>query len=120
MTDNEIKKATENDIIKALEDWLKNFEGKAVDYMKIRFALDLIKRKNAEIERLKVENYQRFVQASWNGQLKTAIRNLAIQEFAERLKEKGRTVTTGHGVVGTVVDDWDIDNLVKEMVGENK
>lgn len=52
MTDNEIKKATENDIIKALEDWLKNFEGKAVDYMKIRFALDLINRQKAEVERL--------------------------------------------------------------------
>ena len=52
MTDNEIIKATENDIIKALEDWLKNFEGKAVDYMKIRFALDLINRQKAEIERL--------------------------------------------------------------------
>ena len=46
---------TDKEIIKALEDLIENFDGKAVDFMIISVALNLINRQKAEIERLREE-----------------------------------------------------------------
>ena len=46
--------------------------------------------------------------------------DLAIKEFAERLKEKSFQSFGNYGITRDVVEVCDIDNLVKEMVGEEK
>ena len=48
-------KMSDEEIIKALEGLIKNFDGKSVDFAIISFALDLINRQKAEIEQLKAE-----------------------------------------------------------------
>ena len=117
MTDNEIKKAIDNDIIKALEDWLKNFEGKTVDYMKISFALNLINRQKAEFERLEKDSKRlKKVQMQLDDAMKmyTTIKAEAIKEFAERLKETGARNSAGL----IIFVESNIDKIIKEMVGE--
>ena len=47
------------------------------------------------------------------------IKSEAIKEFAERLKEKSFQSFGNYGITRDVVEVCDIDNLVKEMVGEN-
>lgn len=68
-----------------------------------RDTLDLINRQQAEIERLQNENKQ-FADI---GKMYSEIKSEAIKEFAERLKPKL-----------SVYDEVYVDNLVKEMVGE--
>ena len=82
-------------------------------------ALDLIARQQLEIERLNIENTLTMSErnafcASFyevSKQLKTA-KSKAVKEFAERLKEKKRELDR------FILYDEDIDNLVKEMVGD--
>lgn len=69
-------------------------------------ALDLITRQKAEIERLK--GWENLLKAEKHSLIKTE----AIKEFARRLK-CGVPQETG------VIRCSDIDNLVKEMVGED-
>jgi hypothetical protein len=45
------------------------------------------------------------------------IRNKAIKEFADRLKKEKYSVCAGHGMSECVVYVYDINTLVKEMVG---
>ena len=45
-----------SEIIKALEDWIKNYDGSYVNFKILGNALDLITRQQAELENLKVEN----------------------------------------------------------------
>lgn len=49
-----------------------------------------------------------------------SIRAEAIKEFAERLKNFGYKICKPSGDWVTVVKETNIDNLVKEMVGEGK
>ncbi len=115
----------DNDIIKALE-CCKNSTSEEICKEKCPYhrekhwykcmgimlgdALSLINRQKAEIERLKAEK---------DNLIKTYKECMteAIKEFAERLKVKGfADKETGEGIV--CVED--IDNLVKEMVGERE
>lgn len=76
--------------------------------------LRIVEEKQAEIERLK----------GWDNLLKAEIHSLikseAIKEFAERLKEKSFKTIRNYGLTKDVVEVCDIDNLVKEMVGEKE
>ena len=79
-------------------------------------ALDLINRQQAEIERLK-EKYDRTMTSLKAVLDERADHTEAIKEFAEWLKE------SNHGTLSYCtgwVDFDDIDNLVKEMVGDDK
>ena len=88
-------------------------------------ALDLINRQKAEIERL-VEHTKEGIELA--KQLPETIKLAqakAIKEFAERLKEKAHTTPVfdsycSKTYMGNVLKVYvaDIDNLVKEMVGE--
>ena len=98
----------------------------------MRDALDLINRQKAENEMLKdlityqkqeiKEKEQKYNQAvdDMFGLIETTRKEIAeakseaIKKFAERLKEKGLR----NNPYGGSVDNRDIDNLVKEMVGE--
>ena len=121
---------TDNEIIHDLEYKVKHMA--TGDYMLLPDILDLINRQKAEIERLQeyykmyydrmreIKELQDEVEHSsykislFDETIKTA-KSEAIKEFAERLK--------GHAEpqypwLYTVDVDF-IDNLVKEMVGEN-
>ena len=71
-------------------------------------ALDLIKRQHERIERLK-DNLDAVLK-------ERADHTEAVREFAERLNEKAfHDMNDGEAIVYCC----DIDNLVKEMVGDN-
>ena len=76
-------------------------------------ALDLISRQQAEIEELK-----KVVIDDYASEYDSKIRAEAIKEFADRLKKEKYSVCAGHGISECVVYVYDINNLVKEMVGE--
>lgn len=84
-------------------------------------ALDLITRQQVEIERLNIENMltmseRNAFRASFyevSKQLKTA-KSKAVKEFAERLKEKAMQKFDWN----EYVEVEEIDNIVKEMVGD--
>ena len=140
---------TDNDIIKALKIHADNEAdcsgcpiyrsdtGDTCAYELAQNALDLINRQKAEIERLqqnlkeahidikeKQAEIEKFTHSCddcagctewqcdcWN------VRIQAIKEFADRLKEKAIENYIENLIMTVDVDD--IDNLVKEMVGDN-
>ena len=155
---------TDNEIIKALECWLKwdcngcpfgsdngDCDGKCVSG-----TLSLINRQKAELDDLKRDDLPRCKDAlrraneigmaleKENQELRAEIERLqadltrvcaerdarictnnfiraeAIKEFAERLKEKLVEENYDDCQFFKVVGESDIDNLVKEMVGEDK
>ena len=143
VTDNNVGKMTDNEIIKALEccsnynDCDKcNFEPKdnkkktigcCLEIMKN--ALDTITRQQAEIERLKecpkcVYEYdgeitEYCVQGPCSN-FKTVeqVKSEAYKEFAERLKDRSDS-RFDYSELVFEISEGDIDNLVKEMVGED-
>lgn len=106
----------------------------------LKDVLDLINRKDAEIERLqkiivgfmdevgtwsnKYEVdvstiYKLPLLAKENLNIRNKIKAEAIKEFAERLKEKGHIpIEKWSTTKEKAVYESDIDNLIKEMVGE--
>ena len=76
----------------------------------IRLADKTIEKQSAEIKRLEQENFDRSLTVeTWKCE--------AVKEFAERLKEKQQTFI-GHDYTCKFIYLIEIDNLVKEMVGE--
>lgn len=128
-------KMTDEEIIKALECCAESTGAEACkgcpfsekdtcdneDNAPQKYALDLIKRKDAEIERLKEPKCVNIVHARSMGKthsLYRAIYTEAIKEFAERLKCRShRFKTIDRILVDCIPLDY-IDNLVKEMVGD--
>ena len=118
---------TDNEIIKALEcctedeDYTHCPSIKEMPYCSNDImvgALNLIKRQQAEIERLKNEiqtTKDAYIMLQTKNEI---IKSEAIKEFAVRLKEKSFETIRNYGLTKDVVEVCDIDNLVKEMVGE--
>lgn len=115
MTDNEIIKALECCHYTDCSDCPIRGEGACVDNLP-QYALDLINRQKAEIERLRdtIEKTDAayFAKVGEVERLTTAEAE-AIKKFAEKLK----TALYVKGITDWTVDDI-IDNLAKEMVGE--
>ena len=94
--------------------------------------LDLIDRQQAEIERLKEESSDKeraytdeyCLRKEWQDKCrqllieKQTAKSEAIKEFADRLKEKKQEVFTAVNDSSYAVTVYNIDNIVKEMVGE--
>ena len=80
--------------------------------------LRIVEEKQAEIERLK--GYPYAIQVEVSKKLESQIKSEAVKEFAERLKEKSFQSFGNYGITRDVVEVCDIDNLVKEMAGEDK
>lgn len=148
MKDNEITKANDilekfdffnqragyelwNDKPKDVQD--KDIEDKAND---IKFLKDFINRQQAEIERYRKNLNTNFVLIGSRGSGKSTlerkaiefrvdeIRKQAIKEYAERLKEKvfiqeNPFEANEHKFVKLIAAE-EIDNIVKEMVGEQQ
>lgn len=53
-----------------------------------------------------------------NAQIRADVKAEAIKEFADRLKEKADYYENGQGWEGDIYYADDVDNLVKEMVGD--
>jgi hypothetical protein len=81
--------------------------------------LIVVAEKESVIERLKKANegYAELERGRYVTGYKK-IRDEAIRYFTDRLKEKKQSICVGHGVTECVVSVYDINNLVKEMVGE--
>ena len=121
---------TDNEIIKALKHWINLFDGKATDLSLLCTALDLINRQKAEIEELEAEIDRQYEQAKADilGNMSDGgtschwcidqHRTEAIKDFAERLKKKAIRLNLELSIQAVFLED--IDNLVKEMVGDNK
>ena len=121
---------TDKEIIKALEcctgdEWdicdkcpyQKYKTGRGCTYHILRDTFDLINRQQAEIERLQIRLRKERHQFEDLGKMYSEIRAEAIKEFAERLKKHLK----GYGGLYCVTTmNTHIDNLVKEMVGEDK
>ena len=118
-TDNEIKKALEcccgieHDCDKC--PYEENNECGELNGI-LKDALDLINRLQAENERLKKAN-EMFADI---GKMYSEIKSEAHQEFAERLKtEYAKGMNWFKKKESYYVDVGDIDNLLKELVGED-
>ena len=126
MTDNEIKKALDNldrfDLFGGQRAGRELWNEKPVDVQNedienfvkdVVFLKDLINRLQAENERLKKES-EIFADI---GKMYSEIKAEAYKEFAERLKE---TFPKDDFLRSTKQISKDIDNLLKEKVGEDK
>lgn len=122
MTD---KKFTDEEIIKTLEDYIKEnefeyFHSNTVgEYPLIRKSLDLINRQKETIETLRKRVEQHHIirkdSKSPLSLLTEEIRAEAYKEFAERLKKETLS-DKGYDRL----QQGTIDNLLKEMVGEEE
>ena len=93
----------------------------------VRKAEEEIKRQKAEIEQLKFEIAKLLpkgcpyaIQVEASNKLEAQIKSEAVKEFAERLKEKSFQSFGNYGITRDVVEVCDIDNLIKEMVGDKE
>lgn len=117
---------TDNEIIKALEEYVKEnkfeyFHSNTIgEYPLIRKAFDLINRQQAEIERLNelLETRHKVFETKCE-ELEIA-KAEAYKEFAERLKENiNKRFVEDNTMIYRCVHIKDIDNLLKELVGED-
>lgn len=128
-------KISDNDIKKALEICAKaknysmceemrcplyrecKIEYKSMEETIIPYSLAYINRLEAEIERLEKEVIEQKLKNNMLPETAKEIETNAYKEFAERLKEKSKF---NMGLIyGKVVYFEDIDNCLKEMVGED-
>ena len=126
---------TDNEIIKALECFALDYDFSETQCIGCAFehefctvnmsveiarpALEIINRQKAEIERLSdlLKRHQRNTRRirMINAETAKKIKDEAIEEFAEILKAKADDKLPCENSV----DEVDIDNLVKEKVGDN-
>ena len=105
---------TDDEIIKYLEQAIDEYNKNEIFVDNIRLdklSLDIIKRQQAEIERLKIENQSlRGAANSYKIHYDEAGAG-AVNEFADRLKSLGRFTSS---------DRYYIDKIKKEMVGDTE
>ena len=114
MTDNEIVKVVEccSKLPQRCKECPLMIPGGCGSINKYAFILDLINRQKAEIERLKAHEQ---MAEGYADALVEMTKAEAYKEFAERLKSNADVL---FGEVG--VRARDVDNLLKEMAGEDK
>lgn len=129
MLNNKLK---DSEIIKALEDWIKYYDGDGsyAHFKTLENAFDLINRLQADNEILNKEtkdkerayNDEFCLRKEWKTKCQELLEEKqiakaeAIEEFAERLKNS----FFDNGYESPDVDfDYFVDNLIKEIVGEN-
>ena len=126
---------TDNEIVNALEHCSSSdlgecrdcpfYEQCENDELLETYALDLINRQKAEIERLTAERdvlkgWERLLKAEAHAPIIKKAKSEAIKEFAERLKERKYVSSDwSHGEHPFVVEEVDIDEVLDEMMEEN-
>ena len=131
VTDNNVGKMSDSEIVKALECCSKGVYAEVCEKCTFRneenkinincfylekYALDLINRLQAENERLKNNISAMAITLSNSAK---ATRHEAYKEFAERLEKRLYNDVTLFTQQRYIVVDH-IDNLLKELVGEDK
>ena len=119
MTDSEIIKALECCAItaKCRQECIFHKYGEEYDVQNCtthlaQATLELVNRLQAEIERLKADvRFSVYLGYETTNQIKAE----AIKEFAEKLKKKYKPYV----ILGSEVAEIEIDNLLKELAGEN-
>ena len=122
---------TDNEIIKALE-CCNGWDGRCLNCPLNRegtnckeklnsYALDLINRQKAEVERLNIElQSMRSAANSYKMHYETA-KSEAVKDFVEKFKRKATIVHKTHsGKHWYEIDDDEIDNIFKEMTEVEK
>lgn len=122
MTDNEIIKALDCCTDESYENCNEcpySIDNVSCERMKLlEDSLDLITRQKAEIEKLeKVLNGRDQLVNALNKCYNQA-KSEAVKEFATRLEGYSYESMGNYGIIHMVVSVKDVDNLVKEMVGE--
>lgn len=123
MTD---KKFTDEEIIEALECHINADDcescgicGWCEEIILTKLVLDLINRQKAEIERLQKEANLVSILFQDLQERINDIKAEAYKEFAERLKRSTVTVVLGNKIYA-VATSKDVDNILKELVGEEE
>ena len=127
MTDNEIINQWKHE--RELAECVCSYFVDQVELSLVNETIDLINRQKTEIEILKEcpkciyeydgEMSEYCIQVPCTKFTTVEkIKSEAYKEFAERLKEKSFKTIRNYGLTKDVVEVCDIDNLVKEMVGE--
>lgn len=131
------KKLTDEEVIKGLNE-LSQYTGLKIQIAQtLKEAIDLIKRQKSEIERLKSANDEKFRQwdmlvekikthyADLYNEAKDKLKAEAYKEFAEKIKKSIKENVDeawhrddGNGIYDAEYVLDDIDNLLKEMLGE--
>ena len=83
-------------------------------------ALDLINHQKTEIESLREDLKRVCAERDAHICINNFIKSEAVKEFAERLKEKSFQSFGNYGITRDVVEVCDIDNLIKEMAGDEQ
>ena len=126
------KNLTDEDVVESLERCISTTTDKACtgcpfnkqnlcnmdQWVLERYALDLIKRQKSEIERLKSEKTKTHYANLYN-EAKDKLKAEAYKEFAERLKQSTVMAVMGNKIYA-VATSKGVDNLLKEMVGEEE
>ena len=115
---------TDKKALEVLKSWLQlayqNADGTdeccAELYEALQTVFALINRQKSEIERLRGSTIVNNIMESQR--IKREAKAEAVKEFAEKLKEKSFQSFGNYGITRDVVEVCDIDNLIKEMVGD--
>ena len=124
--DDDTNRMTDNEIIKVLECCSNAEPCENCPYQKqcdetdlAEIALNLINRQKAEIEMLQNDLSTWKDIAHRETSYVSIAKAEAVNEFAERLKNAVNPISIGENYKIAVINWNGIDNLVKEMVGEN-
>ena len=120
------KKFTDEEIIKALEDYIKENEFEYFhsnmmgEYPLIRKSLDLINRQKSEIKKLNGKFINALSELSLTKASLSTAKAEAYKEFANMVKKNIKEIWNyDNGTCSCIlVLTKNIDNLLKEMVGE--
>lgn len=92
-------------------------------YEEAQTEIERLKEESSDKERAYTDEY--CLRKEWRDKCrqllieKQTAKSEAVKEFVERLKEKSYKTIRNYGLTKDVVEVCDIDNLVKEMVGDN-
>ena len=114
-------------VVKALEKWMKNYDGKVTNFVTLGNAIGLIEELVEENERLQnlVKELQQYNEA-WvedNGKLRQGMKTLktdTVQKMRAMLKERSFRDVPVFGEPYSCVDFVIIDQVAKELLEESK
>lgn len=124
------KKPTDSEIVKALEDWIKNYDGSCVNFKTLGNTLDLINRLQAENEGLKGHPKDGFFNLLGNclvfsktlkdyNDMRKGLKAEAYKEFVDLLKAKADELQQVLLDGKWAISQYDVDKLLKEKVGSD-
>lgn len=107
-------------VVKALEKWMKNYDGKVTNFVTLGNAIGLIEELVKENERLQdlIKEVQQYNEA-WvgdNGKLRKEMKTLrddTVRKMQEKIRAKSE-----YGTIN--MSPWQLDQIAKELLEDNK